>query len=333
NVSRPLNRLGMDSLMAVELRNRIERRYQIKLPMVQLLKDGTVTTVAQALATELNSTHTTAPTTPDSAAETVAPHGAPVQEAPTPAAHASVPEPVAAAQPAPQAPASAHTTPDSELLDFLKQEVAVVMGLRAERVNVSRPLNRLGMDSLMAVELRNRIERRYQIKLPMVQLLKDGTVTTVAQALATELNSTHTTAATTPDSTTAPTTAHAAPVQKAAAPAPAPVAPTAVPKPAAADAQPVSQAPAPGHATSDSELLDFLKQEVAVVMGLRAERVNVSRPLNRLGMDSLMAVELRNRIERRYQIKLPMVQLLKDGTVTTVAQALATELNSTDASA
>ncbi|MFD3625186.1 acyl carrier protein, partial [Streptomyces sp. NPDC058698] len=66
---------------------------------------------------------------------------------------------------------------------------------------------------------------------------------------------------------------------------------------------------------------------------LRPERVNTNRPLNRLGMDSLMAVELRNRIERRYQVKLPMVQLLKDGTITTVAQALAAELNSADASA
>ncbi|WP_254396452.1 acyl carrier protein, partial [Streptomyces sp. AC512_CC834] len=95
-----------------------------------------------------------------------------------------VAEPVAVARPESQAPASGPATPSSELLDFLKQEVAVVMGLRAERVNVSRPLNRLGMDSLMAVELRNRIERRYQVKLPMVQLLKDGTVTSVAQALA-----------------------------------------------------------------------------------------------------------------------------------------------------
>ncbi|WP_188114006.1 type I polyketide synthase [Streptomyces apricus] len=107
-----------------------------------------------------------------------------------PVVTATAPEPVAAAQPTSQAPASSQAVPSSELLDFLKQEVAVVMGLRAERINVSRPLNRLGMDSLMAVELRNRIERRYQIKLPMVQLLKDGTVTTVAQALATELNST-----------------------------------------------------------------------------------------------------------------------------------------------
>ncbi|KAA0909367.1 hypothetical protein FGF04_39670, partial [Streptomyces apricus] len=216
--------------------------------------------------------------------------------------------------------------PSSELLDFLKQEVAVVMGLRAERINVSRPLNRLGMDSLMAVELRNRIERRYQIKLPMVQLLKDGTVTTVAQALATELNSTGTATVAAPDNASASATTSDAPVQEVAAPASASVAPTATPEPAVT-ARPVPQAPASSQAVPSSELLDFLKQEVAVVMGLRAERINVSRPLNRLGMDSLMAVELRNRIERRYQIKLPMVQLLKDGTVTTVAQALATELN------
>ncbi len=46
--------------MAVELRTRIEREYQVKLSMVQLLKDGTITTVAQALTTELNSAHASA---------------------------------------------------------------------------------------------------------------------------------------------------------------------------------------------------------------------------------------------------------------------------------
>jgi acyl carrier protein len=109
--------------------------------------------------------------------------------APSPAAAATASTPAAAARPASQAAASAQAAPSGELLDFLKQEAAVVMGLRPERVNVNRPLNRLGMDSLMAVELRTRIERRYQVKLPIVQLLKDGTLTTVAQALAAELNS------------------------------------------------------------------------------------------------------------------------------------------------
>ncbi|WP_181785274.1 type I polyketide synthase [Streptomyces phytophilus] len=98
----------------------------------------------------------------------------------------------------------------------------------------------------------------------------------------------------------------------------------------AAEPRPATAVP-PAAAAPDTEALDFLKQEVATVMGLRPERVNVNRPLNKLGMDSLMAVELRNRIERRYQVKLPMVKLLKDGTITTVAQALADELDSANA--
>ncbi|MFF8481889.1 SDR family NAD(P)-dependent oxidoreductase [Streptomyces antibioticus] len=246
---------------------------------------------------------------------------------PTPA----VPEASFAFETAPSAAASGQTSPSGELLDFLKQEAAVVMGLRAERVNVNRPLNRLGMDSLMAVELRNRIERRYQVRLPMVQLLKDGTITTVAQALAAELSPAQGPAATVVDDAVAPAVA-GEPEERAVAPV-APVVDPAVPAEAPAvpetgEAQTVS-----AQAVQGGELLDFLKQEAAVVMGLRAERVNVNRPLNRLGMDSLMAVELRNRIERRYQVRLPMVQLLKDGTITTVAQALAAELNAADASA
>ncbi|MFI8093264.1 SDR family NAD(P)-dependent oxidoreductase [Streptomyces sp. NPDC086080] len=267
-----------------------------------------------------------APAHEEASVEPLAPSQVAEPTVPSPVTPAPVPTPVTpaaapAARPAPQAPVSGHTAPSGELLDFLKQEVAVVMGLRPERVNTNRPLNRLGMDSLMAVELRNRIERRYQVKLPMVQLLKDGTITTVAQALAAELNSADASAGTTP-----PATADT-PAEAAATPAPEPAVP------AAPAARPAPQAPVSGHTAPSGELLDFLKQEVAVVMGLRPERVNTNRPLNRLGMDSLMAVELRNRIERRYQVKLPMVQLLKDGTITTVAQALAAELNSADASA
>ncbi|TWD12858.1 acyl transferase domain-containing protein [Streptomyces sp. T12] len=267
------------------------------------------------------------PVAPSQITEPAAPRPATPAPVPAPVAPVIDPAPVATARPVPQTSAPVQAAPGSELLDFLKQEVAVVMGLRPERVNTNRPLNRLGMDSLMAVELRNRIERRYQVKLPMVQLLKDGTITTVAQALATELNSADGLADTAlPATGDAPAEVAAvpiAPAPEAAAPAAAPSAPTAG----------APQTSAPVQAAPGSELLDFLKQEVAVVMGLRPERVNTNRPLNRLGMDSLMAVELRNRIERRYQVKLPMVQLLKDGTITTVAQALATELNSADASA
>ncbi|MGA5461004.1 type I polyketide synthase [Streptomyces cellulosae] len=264
------------------------------------------------------------PVAPSQITEPAVPRPAVPAPAPAPAPVTDDPEPAATVRPAPQAPASAQAAPGGELLDFLKQEVAVVMGLRPERVNTNRPLSRLGMDSLMAVELRTRIERRYQVKLPMVQLLKDGSITTVAQALAAELNS-----ADGPADTEPPMTGDA-PTEAAAAPAPQAAAPTAAPSTPTAGAPQTSASP---QAAPGGELLDFLKQEVAVVMGLRPERVNTNRPLSRLGMDSLMAVELRTRIERRYQVKLPMVQLLKDGSITTVAQALAAELNSADVSA
>ncbi|MFI6551365.1 SDR family NAD(P)-dependent oxidoreductase [Streptomyces prunicolor] len=273
------------------------------------------------------------------------PAAPPVQVAPTPAAvtqpaptspprtpqTASVATSQAAAPstPAPQAATTAPTppaqAPSEEVLAFLKQEVAVVMGLRPERVNVNRPLNRLGMDSLMAVELRTRIERQYQVKLPMVQLLRDGTITTVAQALTNALA---------PGAAADPQPVVAA--EPDAAPAPAAEPKASAPELQHTDAPVEPQQPADQDTRTSApseEVLAFLKQEVAVVMGLRPERVNVNRPLNRLGMDSLMAVELRTRIERQYQVKLPMVQLLKDGTITTVAQALTTELNSAHASA
>ncbi|MFI8489512.1 type I polyketide synthase [Streptomyces rubrogriseus] len=252
-----------------------------------------------------------------------------------PTASAAVAEPPATDRIAPQTTAPAQAAPSTELLDFLKQEVAVVMGLRPERVNINRPLNRLGMDSLMAVELRNRVERRYQVKLPMVQLLKNGTITTVAQALASELEPVEEESDTKADDSATPVAATGStpPVAEVTS------VEASLESQASAAAEPslpgarASQAPEAAQAPPTDELLDFLKQEVAVVMGLRPERVNINRPLNRLGMDSLMAVELRNRVERRYQVKLPMVQLLKDGTITTVAQALANELNSADASA
>ncbi|WP_329557601.1 SDR family NAD(P)-dependent oxidoreductase [Streptomyces sp. NBC_00696] len=279
-------------------------------------------------------------------------HGHPTQH--TPADPAPVPTAPEEAEPAQQAPAPVlpdATSPTGALevptvtaapaaetgarvLEFVKEQVAVVMGVRVERLNASRPLNRLGMDSLMAVELRNRIEREFQVKLPMVQLLKDGTITTVVQALTAELNS-----------------ATATGLQPAEAPVPAqpvtpappePVAPTAssqAPKPTEPEhtdslpEQPSQAADGTPSNADHTRVLEFVKEQVAVVMGVRVERLNASRPLNRLGMDSLMAVELRNRIEREFQVKLPMVQLLKDGTITTVVQALTAELNSATTSA
>ncbi|MGH3719142.1 MAG: KR domain-containing protein [Pseudonocardiaceae bacterium] len=85
----------------------------------------------------------------------------------------------------PQAGRQPPTAASDRVQELVVTEVAQVLGLSAERVNVKRPLNKTGLDSLMAVELRNRLERELQLTLPIITLLKGGSVVSIAQAIRT----------------------------------------------------------------------------------------------------------------------------------------------------
>jgi acyl carrier protein len=102
-----------------------------------------------------------------------------------------------------------------------------------------------------------------------------------------------------------------------AAPAPRSVFPEAEPTPALAHRLD----------PSDDRIDALLVEQVARVLGMSSDRVRVDRPLNRMGMDSLMAVDFRNRVERELKVRLPIVHLLNDGTVATVARAVREELS------
>lgn len=59
---------------------------------------------------------------------------------------------------------------------FVSEEVARVLGTSARSIDLQQPLAELGLDSLMAVDLKNRIERALSIQLPARELMQQPTV-------------------------------------------------------------------------------------------------------------------------------------------------------------
>jgi amino acid adenylation domain-containing protein/non-ribosomal peptide synthase protein (TIGR01720 family) len=78
-------------------------------------------------------------------------------------------------------------------------------------------------------------------------------------------------------------------------------------------------------------LLGLLRDKVARVLGSAAARLDLDKPLTESGLDSLMAVELRNWIEGELRLTLPIVELMRGPSVARLADALLQQLSGADA--
>jgi acyl transferase domain-containing protein/NADPH:quinone reductase-like Zn-dependent oxidoreductase/NADP-dependent 3-hydroxy acid dehydrogenase YdfG/ubiquinone/menaquinone biosynthesis C-methylase UbiE/acyl carrier protein len=77
-------------------------------------------------------------------------------------------------------------------------------------------------------------------------------------------------------------------------------------------------------------LLEFLKGKVARVLGSSPDKVDLARPLTDLGLDSLMAVELRNWVEGELRVSLPVAELLQGPSVDGLATLLLEQLTKSE---
>ncbi|MET0313192.1 MAG: SDR family NAD(P)-dependent oxidoreductase, partial [Hansschlegelia sp.] len=76
---------------------------------------------------------------------------------------------------------------------------------------------------------------------------------------------------------------------------------------------------------------EILAGEVGRILKLPAKEISPQRPLAELGMDSLMGLELRMSVERRFDIELPLVAIGDSTTLTTIAQSIVSRIHEPDA--
>ncbi len=70
----------------------------------------------------------------------------------------------------------------------IREQVGAVLGMAAKRVDVNKPLQAMGLDSLMTLELRNRLERSMAMKLPATLVFNYPSVSALTRHLAEELH-------------------------------------------------------------------------------------------------------------------------------------------------
>lgn len=76
-------------------------------------------------------------------------------------------------------------------------------------------------------------------------------------------------------------------------------------------------------------LREYFLSQLSFIMGLEGTGIDCDQPLNSIGLDSLMAIELKNQVETRLDLVLPMARFMEGPTVNSLAE-LVSELLSID---
>ena len=71
---------------------------------------------------------------------------------------------------------------------YIADCLGTVLGFAPEEIDVDLAISNLGFDSMMALELKNRIARDLQVIIPLVRFLEGPSVAGLAVVVATELD-------------------------------------------------------------------------------------------------------------------------------------------------
>lgn len=77
-------------------------------------------------------------------------------------------------------------------------------------------------------------------------------------------------------------------------------------------------------------LVTHLQNKAARILGMPMSTIDVQQPLNQIGLDSLMAVELRNQIQTELDVSIPITKFMEGVTITLLSVELNQQLSSLD---
>lgn len=82
-------------------------------------------------------------------------------------------------------------------------------------------------------------------------------------------------------------------------------------------------------ATQKITLQNYLREQISHVLELPINTISLEKKLNEMGLDSLMAIELKNKVENDLTITLPITQMIEGPTITQLVTILLQQLYST----
>jgi thioesterase domain-containing protein/acyl carrier protein len=75
---------------------------------------------------------------------------------------------------------STETTRQALVREYIRTELARIMGVEPSNLEVDQPLSTFGLDSLLALELKNNLESRLDFTLPMAKLMEGPSIDSLA---------------------------------------------------------------------------------------------------------------------------------------------------------